>query len=727
MPRHTVTTLFAAAVLAWTAGVSAATTYYVEGTCGNDAWSGTSQGCTPPHGPKATIQAAINVASDGDEILVWPHTYGERIDFLGKAVALRSQAGPQATIIDGQGSGTVVTCFSGEGPQTLLEGFTITGGLAEQGGGMFNIGSSPTVRDCIFTGNQAQLAGGMRNRYDSSPLIEGCSFIDNVATLAGGGMINSEGHPVLRDCLFLGNDGQFGIGGVANLNNSGGVPTFVNCQFVQNQGNWTSGAVDDGAGAVYVNCVFSRNVTEGPASELGALNLVHGQPLVADCTFSGNIGTGVSNIYSAELTARNAIVWGNSAGSIQGGGSFAYCDIESGWSGTGNIDADPLFVQPGTDNVRLSAGSPCVNAGSNAALPPDELDLDGDGNTSEPLPLDLDGMPRVQGATVDMGAYEGEFDQQPPAAGESDLDQGEAVFLVPTGGAVDPLEAAAVLVRNTAGPDDATVVVTEYESALYLGAGGYSELSCVLDLDTSLAEGQFLATQLIPFDAGALGEIDPGQVNLTWYDPEAGNWALAVTGNTANSPGHDGPVGDRVMSLEGGPWNVSNQLGDYGVYWDPAVGQGFAWAKVDVTGFFGLGAALCPADCLQTPDGEVSVRDFLALLARWGDASVGGPCDIDFDGVIGVADFLALLDSWGPCPPAALPANGSGGGGTDPSVPPRAIVRPPDVDGDGAVGRNDARLLRSSWGPAGPDCETDLNADGRVDAADLLALLANWE
>jgi hypothetical protein len=380
--------------------------------------------------------------------------------------------------------------------------------------------------------------------------------------------------------------------------------------------------------------------------------------------------------------------------------------------------------------VRLSAGSPCVDAGSNAALPPDELDLDGDGDTSEPLPLDLDHNPRVQGGTVDMGAYEGEFNAMPPAEAASDLDQGEWAVLIPEGGTLDPLQNAIVIVVNLSGPDDAEFTVTLHDEDLYPEAGGFSELSCILDLETSLADGQYLASLFIPFDAGGVAEIEPGQVNLTHYDPEVGNWALVVTGNTATSPGFDGPVGDRVMSLEGGPWNVSNELGDYGVYWDPAIEQGFAWANVDVARDFGLGVALCAADCLQTPDGEVSVLDFLAMLARWGDVPVGGPCDIDFDGVIGIADFLTLLDSWGPCPPPALPAGGGsgvgGGGGTHLSSPPPALVRSPDIDGDGAVGRNDARLLRSSWGPAGADCDADLNADGRVDGGDLLALLANW-
>jgi hypothetical protein len=57
-------------------------------------------------------------------------------------------------------------------------------------------------------------------------------------------------------------------------------------------------------------------------------------------------------------------------------------------------------------DLHLQPISPCIDAGSNAALPPDTLDLDGDGNTDEPLPIDLDGAPRISGRTVDMGVYE---------------------------------------------------------------------------------------------------------------------------------------------------------------------------------------------------------------------------------------------------------------------------------------------------------------------------------
>ena len=86
-------------------------------------------------GPGDSIQTAIDNAVDGDEIVVAPGTYNETIDFLGKAVWLHSSDGAEVTIIDGQSTGSVVTCGQGVGPDTVLEGFTVTGGSGSVGGG----------------------------------------------------------------------------------------------------------------------------------------------------------------------------------------------------------------------------------------------------------------------------------------------------------------------------------------------------------------------------------------------------------------------------------------------------------------------------------------------------------------------------------------------------------------------------------------------------------------
>jgi len=140
-----------------------------------------------------TIQAAIadpgTVA--GDEIVVAPGTYMETINFLGKAITLRSTDPTDpgvvaATIIDGTGNFHVVQCVSGEGPDTVLDGFTITGGKAngsspdDRGGGMYGNGS-PTVTNCTFSGNTAAEFGGGMFNDNSSPTVTNChcSYTDS--------------------------------------------------------------------------------------------------------------------------------------------------------------------------------------------------------------------------------------------------------------------------------------------------------------------------------------------------------------------------------------------------------------------------------------------------------------------------------------------------------------------------------------------------------------------
>ena len=101
--------------------------------------------------PYCSIQTAIDDAVDTDEIVVAPGTYFETINFLGKAIWLHSSDGAEVTTIDGTGSFHVVQCVNGEGSDTVLSGFVITGGNADDfpsddnGGGMYNSRSSPTV------------------------------------------------------------------------------------------------------------------------------------------------------------------------------------------------------------------------------------------------------------------------------------------------------------------------------------------------------------------------------------------------------------------------------------------------------------------------------------------------------------------------------------------------------------------------------------------------------
>ena len=156
--------------------------------------------------PYCSIQTAIDNAVDTDEIVVAPGTYFETIDFLGKAITLRSLDGVDVTIIEAQGFDPVVTCDSAEGPGTVLEGFTITGGFGESGCGMANTCSSPTVSNCTFVGNEG---GGMWNTCGGQPTVVNCSFSDNGGggLFSAGGMFNMNSDPIVVNCRFHGNLG----------------------------------------------------------------------------------------------------------------------------------------------------------------------------------------------------------------------------------------------------------------------------------------------------------------------------------------------------------------------------------------------------------------------------------------------------------------------------------------------------------------------------------------
>ena len=116
-------------------------------------------------GSYPAIQSAIDAALDGDVVLVGPGNYAENINFKGKAILVTSSEGPEKTIIEGSRRDSVVKFYSHEGRESVLEGFTITGGYprfdAGQGGGVSIWLSSPTIRGNIISGNWACAGGGI--------------------------------------------------------------------------------------------------------------------------------------------------------------------------------------------------------------------------------------------------------------------------------------------------------------------------------------------------------------------------------------------------------------------------------------------------------------------------------------------------------------------------------------------------------------------------------------
>jgi Right handed beta helix region len=257
------------------------------------------------------------------------------------------------------------------------------------GGGMYNHNSSPAVTNCTFSGNSAYIGGGMHN-YASSPVVANCTFSGNSSGTAGGGMYNSDSSPSVINCTFSGNSADHGSGGMHNVGSS---PSVTDCTFSGNLGGGM--ANHESSSPAVVNCTFSGN------SGHGMFNHILSSPAVTNCTFSGNSYYGIYN-YSSTPAVTNCILWGDGPDEIYNSGgsepAVAYSDIQGGYDGTGNIDADPLFVDPGSGDYHLSPGSPCIDAGTNAAPNLPDFDFEGD-----PRVMDGDGDGT---AIVDMGGDE---------------------------------------------------------------------------------------------------------------------------------------------------------------------------------------------------------------------------------------------------------------------------------------------------------------------------------
>ena len=261
----------------------------------------------------------------------------------------------------------------------ILDGFTITAGNAwgtgvhSHGGGICNYTSDPTITNCTFTNNSAGCGGGINNSDSSDPTVANCSF-SNCYAQDGAGINNTRSSPMVTNCTFNGNSANYGA-----LHNCEGDPAITNCVFNNNVSNISGGAIyNHDSDPDISNCTLSAN--------------------------SGQYGGGIYNESNSDPKVSNCILWGNLAPNgpqiYNDGSSFAtvtYSDVQGGWAG--NIDIDPLFVDPGSGNYRLSAGSDCIDAGDNAAVPPGvTTDLD-----SNPRIVDGD---RDGDAVVDMGAYE---------------------------------------------------------------------------------------------------------------------------------------------------------------------------------------------------------------------------------------------------------------------------------------------------------------------------------
>jgi hypothetical protein len=282
---------------------------------------------------------------------------------------------------------------------------------------MLNDGGSPTVTDCVFTGNVAKAGAGMANA-GGSPTVTNCTFSLNcTVTGAGGGMANVDSNATVTNCDFTENCAVFAGGGMFNAGNVPHLVRVVGCTFSGNSADSAfggGGMFNGDSSPAVTNCSFTGNSAINGRG--GGLSNAGSSPTITNCNFNANtadVGGAVGEIPAGGSPSnpmlRSCVLWGDSPDEIfEEAGSQAtvsYSVVQGGFAGVGNSSADPKFVDPVNGDVRLQPGSPCIDAADNTAVPAGTTtDLDGAPRFVD----DPDSPDRGNGGppVVDMGAYE---------------------------------------------------------------------------------------------------------------------------------------------------------------------------------------------------------------------------------------------------------------------------------------------------------------------------------
>jgi len=393
----------------------------------------------PPHIPRtrhvpgeySTIQDALDSALPLDTILVAAGTYYENINMLGKIIKLKSINGPTRTFIEGNGTASVLQCINGEVSETLIDGFTLKNGYADNGGGIYCEYSSPTIRnnsiiknsslnngggiyccslsdpsitdniirdnysyDCgggiysytsstpiifknIISNNEAVNSGGGIYCRDSSPIITGNEIIGNLAGWEyGGGLYCRESSPVLMDNVIAFNAGDSG-GGISCFNQS--FPIITNNIINENAAHWDGaggGIYCDDSSPILTNNTLVNNMAEW--GDGGGIYCTNGSSLViVNSILWDNYASIGPEIWVGDALSPSSIII--SYTDVKGGVVSTF--IDSGCSinwGPGMMYDDPLFVDPFNGDFHLALASPCIDSGDNRASSLPSLDFEGD-------------------------------------------------------------------------------------------------------------------------------------------------------------------------------------------------------------------------------------------------------------------------------------------------------------------------------------------------------------
>ena len=319
---------------------------------------------------------------------------------------------------------------------TTLSNCTLSGNAAVNGGGLYNFKGTAELADCTVSGNSASSGAGVYTNTGTTNLF-GCSVSGNSADANGGGLFNYFGTTNLTECVVSGNDAA-DSGGLGNYHygtttlidstlrdnsataNGGGVvtnystTTLTNCTVSGNSAATGGGLYTDNHGSTALtNSTVSGNSATGNGG--GVFTTSDGTTTMADATISRNSADNGGGVFNGggTLALGNTIVAANTATTSgpdalgtfasQGNNLIGETDASFGWigsdlTGTSNVPLNALLSPLGnyggpTQTMALLPGSPAIDAGNNALIPPG-------------ITTDQRGLARIVDFTVDIGAFE---------------------------------------------------------------------------------------------------------------------------------------------------------------------------------------------------------------------------------------------------------------------------------------------------------------------------------